>query len=373
MHRKALVELGFVCDNVVIEEAAQMTELDTFLSLSLALGHGRDAGHALRRVVLIGDVQQNAPIVQNASLRMHSQLEQSLLQRLTRLGVPVHTLETQVRAHSEIAALYAWRYPNVNFTTNGAKLDYPNANAGLKHTFQFVDVGNYQGRGETEPTPHMYQNLGEAEYAVGLYQYLRLLGYPAKGITILTAYAGQKALIDDILRQRCTGAANRQNEIFGLPGHVTTIDRYQGEENDIVIVSLVRTRAPGYLRDQRRMTVALSRARQGLYVLGRGTLLRSCVELESVWTALHPRERATDDDGDNNEEEEENDDLLVVPGEMYGQPLLETRAAVRMQGVEHLGQYVYEMTKTRLEYEKQQQQQQQLLLQGSEETSSRTD
>jgi len=368
MHRKELVELGFVCDNVVIEEAAQMTELDTFLSLSLALGQGRDAGHALRRVVLIGDVQQNAPIVQNMSLRVHSQLDQSLFQRLTRLGVPVHTLETQFRVRPEIAALYAWRYPNINITTNSTKLGYPDANAGLKYTFQFVDVGDYQGRGETEPTPHMYQNLGEAEYAVGLYQYLRLLGYPAKGITILTAYAGQKALIDDVLRQRCSGAANRQNEIFGLPSQVATIDRYQGEENDIVIVSLVRTRAPGYLRDQRRMTVALSRARQGLYVLGRGTLLRSCAELEPVWTALHPRERVTDDSDDNNED----DDLLVVPGEMYGQPLLETRAAVRMQGLEHLGQYVYEMTKTRLEYE-QQQQQQQLSLQGPEQSDHQTD
>lgn len=348
MHRKELVDLGFICDNVIIEEVAQMTELDTFLSLSLALGRDSNVGHALRRVVLIGDVQQNAPIVQNSSLRVDSQFDQSLFQRLTRLGVPVYTLDVQARARPEIAMLYSWRYPEVEIITNKCVEVYPMSNAGLKYTFQFINVDDYQGRGETEPTPHMYQNLGEAEYAVGLYQYLRLLGYPAKGITILAAYAGQKALVEDIVRQRCTGSSNRQNDIFGLPGHVATIDQYQGKENDIVIVSLVRTRAPGHLRDLRRMTVALSRARQGLYVLGRGVLLRSCAELEPVWAALHPPERDVVDD------DEGADDLLVVPGEMFGHSPLETRTPVRMQGVEHLGQYVYEMTKTRLEYEQQQ-------------------
>lgn len=356
MHRKELVDLGFICDNVIIEEVAQMTELDTFLSLSLALGHNSDVGHALRRVVLIGDVQQNAPIVQNPSLRVDSQFDQSLFQRLTRLGVPIYTLDVQARARPEIATLYSWRYPDIEIMTNKCVEVYPASNAGLKYTFQFINVDDYQGRGETEPTPHMYQNLGEAEYAVGLYQYLRLLGYPAKGITILAAYAGQKALIEDVVRQRCTGASNRQNDIFGLPGHIATIDQYQGKENDIVIVSLVRTRAPGYLRDLRRMTVALSRARQGLYVLGRGALLRSCTELEPVWAALHPPERDVVDDENNNIEDDDDgaDDLLVVPGEMFGHSPLEIRTPVRMQGVEHLGQYVYEMTKTRLEYEQQQ-------------------
>jgi intron-binding protein aquarius len=38
-------------------------------------------------------------------------------------------------------------------------------------------VGDYGGRGEIEPNPYFYQNLGEAEYAVAVYQYMRLLGY----------------------------------------------------------------------------------------------------------------------------------------------------------------------------------------------------
>jgi intron-binding protein aquarius len=68
---------------------------------------------------------------------------------------------------------------------------------------------DYQGRGEFCPTPHFYQNLGEAEYVVAMYQYMRLIGYPANKISILTTYNGQKHLIRDILHQRC------RNPIFG--------------------------------------------------------------------------------------------------------------------------------------------------------------
>lgn len=37
------------------------------------------------------------------------------------------------------------------------------ANAGLAFDYQFIDVPDFQGRGETEPAPYYYQNLGEAE------------------------------------------------------------------------------------------------------------------------------------------------------------------------------------------------------------------
>jgi intron-binding protein aquarius len=54
--------------------------------------------------------------------------------------------------------------------------EYLQANTGLTYDYQFVDVGPYHGQGETEPVPYFYQNLGEAEYVVALYQYMRLVG-----------------------------------------------------------------------------------------------------------------------------------------------------------------------------------------------------
>ena len=144
-----------------------------------------------------------------------------------------------------------------------------------------VDVPDFQGRGESCPSPHFYQNLGEAEYIVATYQYMRLMGYPAAKISIITTYNGQKALIKDILQQRC-----RSNELFGMPAAVSTVDQYQGQQNDYILLSLVRTSHVGHLRDVRRLVVSMSRARLGLYVFCRLCLFSRCAELQPVLNQL---------------------------------------------------------------------------------------
>lgn len=101
------------------------------------------------------------------------------------------------------------------------------ANAGFAFDFQLVDVGSFHGFGETEPSRYFYQNLGEAEFVVATFMYMRLMGYPASRISILTTYNGQKHLIRDVLRARC-----QWNAFYGAPAVVTTVDKYQGQQND---------------------------------------------------------------------------------------------------------------------------------------------
>eukprot|EP00063_Salmo_salar_P091621 XP_014066456.1 PREDICTED: intron-binding protein aquarius-like [Salmo salar] len=64
----------------------------------------------------------------------------------------------------------------------------------------------------------MRRNLGEAEYCVALFMYMRLLGYPADRINILTTYNRQKHLIRDVINQRCAG-----NPFVGQPNKVTMV------------------------------------------------------------------------------------------------------------------------------------------------------
>ena len=66
------------------------------------------------------------------------------------------------------------------------------------------------------PVPYFFQNLAEAEYVVTLYQYMRLLGYPADKISMLTTYNGQKALLKDVVERRCA-----HHPAFGAPHKVT--------------------------------------------------------------------------------------------------------------------------------------------------------
>lgn len=61
------------------------------------------------------------------------------------------------------------------------------------------------------------------------------------------------------------------------------MDRYQGQQNDYIILSLVRTKTIGHLRDVRRLVVAMSRARLGLYILARANLFRNCFELSPAF------------------------------------------------------------------------------------------
>ncbi|KAL6231173.1 hypothetical protein BDW75DRAFT_50389 [Aspergillus navahoensis] len=328
MRRQEIAHLGFHYDNIVMEEAAQITEVESFIPT--ALQNMKDGQLPLKRIVLCGDHFQNSPIVQNLAFRQYAHFEQSLFLRLVRLGVPAITLDQQGRARPSIAELFRWRYQNLgNLPVVKQAPEFKQANAGFQFEYQFINVPDYQGTGEREPTPHFIQNLGEAEYAVAIFQYMRLLGYPASRISILATYAGQTALIKDVLNHRCA-----KNTLFGMPKIVTTVDRYQGEQNDYIILSLTRTRTVGYLRDVRRLTVALSRARLGLYILGRREVFESCYELKPAFDLLLQRP----------------DKLMLAPGEMFPatRTLDDDIEGTPMEGVEHLGQYVFEMTQAKI-------------------------
>lgn len=112
---------------------------------------------------------------------------------------------------------------------------------------------------------------------------------------ILTTYNGQRELIQDVLNNRC-------GQKYGRPG-LSTVDKYQGQQCDFVLLSLVRTKAVGHLRDVRRLIVALSRARLGLYIFGRWDLFKKCPELAPAFAklAIKPHEH-----------------LSLVRNEMYG-------------------------------------------------------
>ncbi|XP_065057639.1 RNA helicase aquarius-like [Rhopilema esculentum] len=283
LRRRDLVELNFKYDNVLMEEAAQILEIETFIPLMLQ--NPEDGLNRLKRIILIGDHHQLPPVIKNMAFQKFSNMEQSLFTRFVRLGVPYVELDAQGRARPSLCALYSWRYNHLGDLPHVIRTkEYQLANPGFVYDFQLIDVGDFNGVGETEPTPYFYQNLAEAEYCVALFMYMRLLGYPASKISILTTYNGQKHLIRDVIKQRCG-----DNPLIGKPHKVTTVDRYQGQQNDYVIISLVRTRAVGHLRDVRRLIVAMSRARLGLYIFARVSLFRNCYELSPAFNQLCAR------------------------------------------------------------------------------------
>jgi intron-binding protein aquarius len=282
LKRKELIKLGFRYDSLLVEEAARILEIETFLPMLL---QKKNCGNnPLKRIILIGDQHQLPPIVRNSALQKYSHLDQSLFARLIRLGVPYIELNSQGRARPTLAKLYNWRYKHLYDLPCVFEKEFRYSNPGFVFDYQLIDVQDFQGQGESEPTPYFYQNLAEAELLVTVYQYMRLLGYPAWKITILTTYNGQKTLIRDVIDKQCA-----KNFLFGRPCQVTTVDKFQGQQSDYVLLSLVRTRNVGYLKDVRRLVVAMSRARVGLYIFCRVKVFKNCHEIKPTLQQLLAR------------------------------------------------------------------------------------
>ena len=109
--RSRLIELGFEYDNVVMEEAGQMLEVESFIPLLLQRGESDNSVSGLsrlKRICLMGDHNQLPPVVKNASFSRFSNLDQSQFSRLIRLGVPYIQFDKQGRARPELARLYRY-------------------------------------------------------------------------------------------------------------------------------------------------------------------------------------------------------------------------------------------------------------------------
>lgn len=88
---------------------------------------------------------------------------------------------------------------------------------------------------ESTDDVHSRVNILEGEMIVGFADYLILNGMAPEQITILTFYAGQRAQISKTIRKN----VNLGQTML----RVATVDSYQGEENEVILLSLVRSNA----------------------------------------------------------------------------------------------------------------------------------
>ncbi|KAI8645377.1 hypothetical protein BD408DRAFT_411814 [Parasitella parasitica] len=91
LKRRELAKHGFKYDNIIIEEAAQILEVETFIPLLLQ--EPKNGQNPLKRVMLIGDHHQPPPVIKNSALQQVSNLQQSMFTRFVRLGVPALQLD----------------------------------------------------------------------------------------------------------------------------------------------------------------------------------------------------------------------------------------------------------------------------------------
>ncbi len=82
-------------------------------------------------------------------------------------------------------------------------------------------------------------------------------------ILVITPYKAQERLLEDEV-----ATAQRSGGLDRVEVEVCTLDRCQGREAEFVFISLVRNRATTFMDAPKRWNVALTRAREGLFIFG---------------------------------------------------------------------------------------------------------
>ncbi|KAJ9472823.1 DNA polymerase alpha-associated DNA helicase A [Diplonema papillatum] len=115
---------------------------------------------------------------------------------------------------------------------------------------------------ETEDAGGSKRNEGEAQVVAHYVGKLLASGVPPSSVAVITPYAAQVSVLKGLLPEDV---------------EVGTVDGFQGREKDVVVLSLVRSNAEGavgFLRDERRLNVAITRARRHLAVVANTQTLR---------------------------------------------------------------------------------------------------
>mgnify|MGYP001050634320 FL=1 len=245
---------------VLVEESGEIMESQLIACLPKSVQH----------LILIGDHKQLKPKISNFNLNKDFGLDVSLFKRLLKYSnLHMEHLGVQFRMHPDIASLTKYRYTFVD--------DSPNTHVrapiqGLRSRVFFLDH-QHPERGTTSGGSKV--NEFEADFSAALAKYLLQQGYRPEEITILAGYKGQVMHIRSVLMRAQIGDVR-----------VSSVDDFQGEENKIIILSLVRNnkdRSLGFLAIANRVTVALSRARDGLYILGCRRLCTSTEKSRKSW------------------------------------------------------------------------------------------
>ncbi|KAK8073961.1 hypothetical protein PG994_004860, partial [Apiospora phragmitis] len=257
---------------LLVEEAAQSREAQITAALL----------PSLQQLVLVGDHQQLAPHCSVPLLAGYPHcLCTSMFERLVEhMRLPFTMLEVQRRMIPEIRQVLSPFYRRLR--------DHPMVEdplhrppiPGMKHPLYFCHHNYHE---EFDAQLNSMYNVEEAEHIVKFAEYLIMNGTPAERITVLTFYRGQ--------RNRIMREAGKRLYIAPLSSlKVNTVDSYQGEENDIILLSLVRSSRPnamfrvGFVEDMHRGVVSISRARRGFYIFGNYNNLENATHAScSMW------------------------------------------------------------------------------------------
>lgn len=241
-----------------IDEAAQALEAACWIAIGKA-----------ERVVLAGDHHQLPPTIKCIEAARGG-LDQTLMQKITaRKPESVSLLTTQYRMHEDIMRFSSeWFYNNQLHAAPEVKhrsiLEYDTP-------IVWIDTAELSFREDLNPDNMSRVNKEEAELLVAqLKAYIDKIGRQRLleeriDFGLISPYKAQVHYLRGLIKRDAFFKPYRQLIT------VHTVDGFQGQERDVILISLVRANDNGqigFLHDLRRMNVAITRARMKLIIIG---------------------------------------------------------------------------------------------------------
>eukprot|EP00834_Sanchytrium_tribonematis_P004799 NODE_256_length_11672_cov_0.220168.p1 type:complete len:1180 gc:universal NODE_256_length_11672_cov_0.220168:4713-1174(-) len=272
---------------VFCEEAAECLEGHILVSLQ----------PSVEQIILIGDDQQLTAKINHHDLSKESKhhkfnINLSMFERLAKLNMKMETLDVQRRMRPEISEIpRRLYYPSL-------KDDYSCLNReNIKGFTKNMIFFNHTWEENKEDEQASKVNQQEAQMTLNIVNYLIDQEYKPSDIVVLTPYLGQmlhlkkifsqkyivvieEADMDELIKEGENSEIEPVVEKQSLSSiRISTVDNFQGEESKIIVISTVRnlpSQTIGFLDIDNRINVMLSRARDGMIVLGNIELLKKC-------------------------------------------------------------------------------------------------
>ncbi|XP_040411898.1 protein ZGRF1 isoform X1 [Cygnus olor] len=244
---------------VMLDECSQMTEPASLLPI---------ARFQCEKLVLVGDPKQLPPTIQGSESVHEKGLEQTLFDRLCLMGHKTIPLRTQYRCHPAISAIANELFYEGNLIDGVSE----------KERSPLLDwlptLCFYSANGMEQPErDNSFYNMAEAHFTVKLIQSLTASGIEGSVIGVITLYKSQMCKIQNLLN-------SVHSEAFEIKAvQVSTVDAFQGAEKEIIVLSCVRTRQMGFIDSEKRMNVALTRAKRHLLIVGN----LACLSKNRLW------------------------------------------------------------------------------------------
>ncbi|MBO6339887.1 hypothetical protein EY650_00930 [Enterococcus faecalis] len=247
-----------------------------------------DSNDKREKIVLVGDHKQLPPIINEFDANIikntsSEKLSESLFEDLFLLAKDSDiaiTLSKQFRMHPAISKMINKVFYlddgvviTTDITPEERRLNYR-----IAKPVVWLSTERLQNNQQKKTTSKSFTNTCEANIILMELEHLEDSNSTNEKIKVgvISAYSGQKSLLEKLIKPSNTRWEN-------LEIVIENVDAFQGSEVDVVIYSVVRSNANkdiGFLSEQRRLNVALSRAKSQVIIVGNAHFMKEASKKE---------------------------------------------------------------------------------------------